>query len=106
MKKKAFCIIITLCLLALLVSCSADKASEKNGITHFINLGDSDDALAEYEGYSESYYKTVNHIAVEAGVNPAEQKTNRKATHTVLVSISFLSHAQADIPKQARQGKE
>lgn len=56
----------------------ADKASEKNGITHFINLGDSDDALVEYEGYSESYYKTVTHIAVEASINPAEKENKEK----------------------------
>ena len=56
----------------------ADKVSEKHGITHFINLGDSDDTLFQYEGYSESYYQTVNHIAVEATLNPAEKENKEK----------------------------
>ncbi len=56
----------------------ADKVSEKNGITHFINLGDSDEALVKYEGYSESYYKTVNHIAVDASLNPASEENKEK----------------------------
>lgn len=56
----------------------ADKVSEKNGITHFINLGDSEETLAGYEGYSESYYKTVNHIAVEASLNPLTEENKAK----------------------------
>ncbi|MCQ2463694.1 MAG: tyrosine-protein phosphatase [Clostridia bacterium] len=56
----------------------ADSICRENGITHFVNLGDSEESLKAYEGYTESYYCTVSHIAVEASMNPAADENKAK----------------------------
>lgn len=56
----------------------ADNACRKNGITHFINLSDSEEKLADFEGYGDSYYRTAKHIAVAASMNPAADENKAK----------------------------
>lgn len=56
----------------------ADGVCREYGITHFINLGDSEDILKTYEGYDKSYYKTAEHIAVACSMNPAADENKAK----------------------------
>ncbi len=56
----------------------ADNACRENGITHFINLTDTEEILTAYEGYADTYYSTQQHIAVEASVSVASDENKAK----------------------------
>ena len=55
-----------------------DNACRENGITHFINLADSEEILTAYEGYADTYYSTRRHIAVAASVSIASDENKEK----------------------------
>ena len=55
-----------------------DNACRENGITHFINLADSEEILTAYEGYADTYYSTRRHIAVAASVSIASDENKAK----------------------------
>ena len=45
-------------------SSCADALLKENQVQTIITLGDEPEKLSEYEGYDQTYYKTVNHIEV------------------------------------------
>lgn len=47
----------------------ADKALKEHGVTVILNLADREDKLAEYQGYEESYYRTVSHVELSLGMD-------------------------------------
>ncbi len=55
-----------------------DNACRENGITHFINLADSEETLVAYPGYADTYYSTQQHIAVAASVDIASDENKEK----------------------------
>ena len=55
-----------------------DNACRENGITHFINLADTEEILTAYAGYADTYYSTQQHIAVAASVSIASDENKEK----------------------------
>ena len=47
----------------------ADHALREAGVTVVMNLTDDEEALEAYEGYAESYYATVSHIALNMSLD-------------------------------------
>ncbi len=81
----------------------ADDTCRENGITHFINLGDSEELLQTYEGYAESYYHTVNHIAVNASMDPASDENKAKYAECFRY---ILANPNGKFDVHCREGKE
>ncbi|HBL40861.1 MAG TPA: hypothetical protein DDY98_04530 [Ruminococcaceae bacterium] len=47
----------------------ADSCCAAAGVTHFVNLAENEATLQSYEGYNNTYYSRMNHIAVAANVD-------------------------------------
>lgn len=47
----------------------SDACIREAGITYAINLSDSDEKLVKYRGYDDSYYATIDHIALHASIH-------------------------------------
>lgn len=81
----------------------ADSICRKYKITHFINLADSEDILSTYEGYNDSYYSTVEHIAVAASMNPADDENKSKFAECYRY---IIENPQGRFDVHCREGKE
>ena len=47
----------------------SDACIREAGVTYAINLSDSDEKLVKYRGYDDSYYATIDHIALHASIH-------------------------------------
>ena len=56
----------------------ADQLAEAAGIKTVLNLADSEEAMKAYEGYADSYYATLNVVALDMGVDFAAEDFNAK----------------------------
>ena len=56
----------------------ADAAAKAAGVTQFIDLTDTEDDLAGYEGYADSYFATQSHFARSLTVNCSEESNRAK----------------------------
>ncbi|MGN8969743.1 alpha/beta fold hydrolase, partial [Intestinimonas sp. HCP28S3_D6] len=56
----------------------ADKLAEAAGIKTVLNLADNEETMKAYEGYADSYYATLNVVALDMGVDFAAEDFNAK----------------------------
>lgn len=56
----------------------ADEAIKAAGVTVVMNLADSEDAVKAYEGYDDTYYSTIQYIALNMGVDVLTDEFNAK----------------------------
>ena len=56
----------------------ADALAEAAGIKTVLNLADNEETMKAYEGYADSYYATLNVVALDMGVDFAAEDFNAK----------------------------
>ena len=56
----------------------ADAALKAAGVTVVMNLADDAETVKDYEGYADSYYSTINYIALNMGVDFAAEDFQTK----------------------------
>ena len=56
----------------------ADELAEAAGIKTVLNLADNEETMKAYEGYADSYYATLNVVALDMGVDFAAEDFNAK----------------------------
>ena len=57
----------------------ADDAISRVGVTHVIDLADTEEQLTSFEGYSTSYFSQVSHLALAMGMNLTSAATKEKS---------------------------
>lgn len=80
----------------------ADIASKNAGVNVFINLADSEEELASYEGYFNTYYSTVKHIAADAGVDVISPENKSKYAD----AFRFIAENKGVYDVHCREGKD
>lgn len=80
----------------------ADALVEKAGVKTAINLADSQEELAAYEGYADSYYATLNVVALDMGVDFAAEDFNAK----LKTGLEFLIANEGPYVIHCNEGKD
>ena len=80
----------------------ADAAAAEAGVSSFINLSDSAENAAAYEGYAESYYSQQNVLFLNLGVDFATQ-ANRDG---LAEAIRFIGTAEAPFLVHCNEGQD
>jgi len=80
----------------------ADKAAEANGVKSFVNLADSAESAAKYEGYADSYYSRQDVKFLNLGVDFSSD-LNRQG---VADAMAFIASAKTPILVHCNEGQD
>lgn len=83
-------------------SAYVDAAAREHGISVIINLADDETTLVSYEGYGDSYYATVQHIALDMGVDYTEDDFKEKLCR----GLKFMAENQGVYLIHCKEGKD
>lgn len=80
----------------------ADDLIKKAGVKTAINLADSKEVMEGYEGYSKSYYSTIDVIPLNMGVDFAAEEFNDKLAE----GLTFLTEHDGPYLIHCTEGKD
>ena len=80
----------------------ADAALRAHGVTVVMNLADDEATARGYEGFDESYYSTVNFIALNMGVDFASEDFRQKLAE----GLTFLAEHPGVYAIHCTEGKD
>ena len=80
----------------------ADALAEAAGIQTVLNLADSQEVMQAYEGYADTYYATLNVVALDMGVDFAAEDFNAK----LKTGLEFLIANEGPYLIHCNEGKD
>ncbi len=80
----------------------ADDLIKAAGVKTAINLADSEETMKAYEGYDKSYYSTIDVIALNMGVDFADEEFNAKLAE----GLTFMTEHEGPYVIHCTEGKD
>ena len=80
----------------------ADAAIERVGVTAIVNLTDAEEDLAAFEGYDQTYYSTVEHVALSMDMDVLSDENRGKLAE----GLRFMAQHRGIYAVHCLEGKD